>query len=82
LNVNCEKDCWAGRGQEVPLRRGGGEHVMVLLAVWSFLRWRATLHFTTGCVEAALALDNATCCAFDADQVAEADVVGGDVVAL
>jgi hypothetical protein len=31
---------------------------------------------------AALALDNATCCAFDAYQVTEADVIGGDVVAL
>lgn len=33
-------------------------------------------------VKTALALDNATCCAFDAYQVAEADIVGGDIVAL
>jgi hypothetical protein len=63
-------------GRSSPTAGAVGD-VMVLLAVWPCLRWQATRHFKNG-----LALDNATGSAFDADQVTETDVVGGDVVAL
>jgi hypothetical protein len=64
---------------EVPLRRGGGG--TVCHTVWPCLRWRAARHCRTG-YSGVLTLNNATGSALDADQVTEADVVGGDVVTL
>lgn len=51
------------------------------VTVWPCLRWRVARHCRTS-YDFVLALNNATGSAFDADQVTEADVVGGDVVAL
>ena len=65
--------------QEFPLRMAEGE------MSWHAAVCRAAL-FAMGAAGsgrcAGLTLDNATSGALDADQVTEADVVGGDVVSL